>query len=49
MGDNAFDVALLAASKTPIAIRPKPRLVDRAAEVPGLVVLAKVDTGDRSD
>jgi phosphatidylglycerophosphatase C len=42
MGDNAFDVALLNASSTPIAIRPKPRLVARAAEVPGLVVLEQI-------
>jgi phosphatidylglycerophosphatase C len=38
-GDNAFDVALLREAKVPVAIRPKPRLVDRAAEVPDLVIL----------
>jgi phosphoserine phosphatase len=38
-GDNAFDVALLREARVPVAIRPKQRLVDRAAEVPGLVVL----------
>lgn len=42
MGDNAFDVALLNASRTPIAIRPKARLVERAAEVADLVVLERV-------
>ena len=38
-GDNAFDVAMLRESQTPVAVRPKPRLVERAAEVPNLVVL----------
>ncbi len=42
MGDNAFDVALLNASRTPIAIRPKARLVERAAEVADLVVLEQL-------
>lgn len=41
MGDNAFDVALLSEAKIPIAIRPKSRLVERAGEVPGLVVLER--------
>ncbi len=40
-GDNAFDVAMLREARTPVAIRPKPRLVDRAAEVPGLLVLER--------
>jgi phosphatidylglycerophosphatase C len=39
-GDNAFDVALLAGASVPVAVRPKPRLRARAAEVPGLVELA---------
>jgi phosphatidylglycerophosphatase C len=39
-GDNAFDVALLAGAGVPVAVRPKPRLRARAAEVPGLVELA---------
>lgn len=39
-GDNAFDVALLREARVPVAIRPKARLVERAAEVPGLTVLA---------
>ncbi len=38
-GDNAFDVALLAGAIVPVAVRPKPRLRARAAEVPGLVEL----------
>jgi phosphoserine phosphatase len=39
-GDNAFDVDLLRASRLPAAVRPKPRLRARAAEVAGLVELA---------
>lgn len=39
-GDNAFDVAMLASARIGVAVRPKPRLRDRAAEVPGLVELA---------
>ncbi|MBX3220802.1 MAG: HAD-IB family phosphatase [Labilithrix sp.] len=38
-GDNAFDVAMLREARHPVAIRPKARLVERAAEVPDLVVL----------
>jgi phosphatidylglycerophosphatase C len=38
-GDNAFDVAMLREARTPVAIRPKPRLVERAGEIPNLVVL----------
>jgi phosphatidylglycerophosphatase C len=41
MGDNAFDLALLAESRVPIAIRPKGRLVERAGEVQALVTLEK--------
>jgi len=40
-GDNAFDVALLASARVPVAVRPKPRLRERAPEVPGLVELAR--------
>jgi phosphoserine phosphatase len=40
-GDNAFDVALLAASRVPVAVRPKPRLRARADAVPELVELAR--------
>lgn len=38
-GDNAFDVPLLREAELAVAIRPKARLVARAAEVPGLRVL----------
>jgi phosphatidylglycerophosphatase C len=38
-GDNAFDVAMLASARVPVAVRPKVRLRDRAAAVPGLVEL----------
>lgn len=40
-GDNAFDVSMLREARTPVAIRPKPRLVERAGEVPNLVVLER--------
>jgi phosphoserine phosphatase len=39
-GDNAFDVAMLAEARVPVAVRPKDRLRARAAEVPALVELA---------
>ncbi|RYZ42882.1 MAG: HAD family hydrolase [Myxococcaceae bacterium] len=38
-GDNVFDLDLLAAARVPVAIRPKARLRDRAAELPALVQL----------
>jgi phosphoserine phosphatase len=38
MGDNAFDAAMLRAACVPVAIRPKPALVEVAASIPGLVV-----------
>lgn len=38
-GDNAFDVPLLASARVPVAVRPKPRLRERANEVSGLVEL----------
>lgn len=41
-GDNAFDVAMLSAAKNPVAVRPKQRLLERADQVPGLVVLERV-------
>jgi phosphatidylglycerophosphatase C len=41
LGDNAFDVPMLREARVPVAIRPKPRLVARAAEVPGLRVLER--------
>ncbi len=36
-GDNAFDVAMLCQASVAVAVRPKPRLRERASEVPGLV------------
>ena len=36
-GDNAFDVSLLSEAFIPVAVRPKPRLRDRAHEVKTLV------------
>jgi phosphatidylglycerophosphatase C len=38
-GDNAFDVAMLSSARVGVAVRPKPRLRERAGEVPGLVEL----------
>lgn len=40
-GDNAFDVPMLREAAVSIAIRPKERLLQRAAEVPGLRTLAR--------
>lgn len=40
-GDNAFDVPMLREAKVGVAVRPKPRLLARAAEVPGLTILAR--------
>lgn len=39
-GDNAFDVPLLASARVGVAVRPKPRLRERAHEVPEVVELA---------
>src|SRR5439155_1761579 len=39
-GDNAFDVAMLREARVAVAVRPKPRLRDRAHEVPGMVEIA---------
>jgi phosphoserine phosphatase len=41
-GDNAFDVALLASARIGVAVRPKPRLRERAHEVAGLVELVEM-------
>jgi len=38
-GDNAFDAAMLATARVPVAVRPKPRLRALADTVPGLVEL----------
>jgi len=40
-GDNAFDAEMLASAERPIAVRPKARLLDRAASLPGLRVLTE--------
>jgi phosphoserine phosphatase len=40
-GDNAFDVPMLAASRVPVAVRPKARLRACADAVPGIVELAR--------
>jgi phosphatidylglycerophosphatase C len=39
-GDNGFDVDMLASARVGVAVRPKPRLRERAEKVPGLVELA---------
>jgi phosphatidylglycerophosphatase C len=39
-GDNVFDLALLASAHVGVAVRPKPRLRERAHEIPGVVELA---------
>lgn len=44
-GDNAFDVAMLASAHVPVAVRPKPKLRERAQEVPGLVELTPEGKG----
>lgn len=44
-GDNGFDVALLSRARVPVAVRPKPPLLARAAEVPALVELAREGRG----
>jgi phosphoserine phosphatase len=41
-GDNAFDVPMLLEARLPVAIRPKQRLVERAAEVRDLAVLERL-------
>jgi phosphoserine phosphatase len=38
-GDNVFDIELLRAARVPVAVRPKPALRARLAEVPGVVLL----------
>lgn len=43
-GDNAFDVPMLREAKVAVAIRPKARLVERAADVPGIVMLERVSS-----
>jgi phosphatidylglycerophosphatase C len=40
-GDNLFDIPLLRSAEVPVAVRPKSRLTERAADVPGLVELTR--------
>lgn len=40
-GDNVFDVEMLASARVAVAVRPKPRLRERAGQVAGLVELAR--------
>jgi len=42
-GDNAFDTDMLCAARRPVAVRPKQRLVERAAQVPALRQLTLED------
>jgi phosphatidylglycerophosphatase C len=39
-GDNAFDVEMLAMAEKPVAVRPKPRLIERAVAIRGIRRLA---------
>ncbi|MBI5537446.1 MAG: haloacid dehalogenase-like hydrolase [Deltaproteobacteria bacterium] len=39
-GDNLFDLEMLRLASVPVAIRPKPRLAERAHELPSMVQLA---------
>jgi phosphoserine phosphatase len=40
-GDNAFDIAMLSEAFIPVAVRPKPRLRERSAEVKMLVEIER--------
>lgn len=40
-GDNTFDVPMLKEARHAVAVRPKPRLLARVAEVPGILSLAQ--------
>jgi phosphoserine phosphatase len=40
-GDNAFDIAMLSEAFVPVAVRPKPRLRERAGEVKNLVEITR--------
>jgi phosphatidylglycerophosphatase C len=44
-GDNAFDVAMLGSAAVGVAVRPKPKLRERAHEVAGLVELTPEGKG----
>jgi phosphoserine phosphatase len=43
LGDSAFDAAMLALARHPLAVRPRPALVNAAASVPGLRLLARTE------
>jgi phosphoserine phosphatase len=47
-GDNAFDVAMLASARVGVAVRPKPRLRERAGEIPGIVELRSAELDRRA-
>jgi phosphatidylglycerophosphatase C len=42
-GDNVFDIPMLREAKVAVAVRPKPRLQERASEVPGLVQIERAE------
>jgi HAD superfamily phosphoserine phosphatase-like hydrolase len=46
-GDNAFDVPMLREAKVAVAVRPKPRLQERAHEVPGLLRIEPLLSGGK--
>jgi phosphoserine phosphatase len=41
-GDNAFDAPMLREAAVRVAVRPKPRLLERASEIPDLVALRRL-------
>jgi phosphoserine phosphatase len=43
LGDSAFDAAMLALARNPLAVRPRQALVNAAASVPGLRLLARTE------
>jgi phosphoserine phosphatase len=47
-GDNAFDVPMLREAKVAVAVRPKARLSERAHEVPGLVRIEPLLSGNKT-
>ena len=40
-GDNLFDLSMLSSARVPVAVRPKPRLRERATDLPALVELSR--------
>jgi phosphoserine phosphatase len=47
LGDNVFDVAMLADARIPIAVTPKRRLRDKAALVPNIVELSQTGPAEK--